>query len=130
VHSVATTGHLNRMRPINGSAVSSAKGVPPKPSSVVRNIPWYLPEVLRIDGTDFIAQVAQTCHHPVTYTVTVTLSPPNHKPNSLHHSRGHKLLLTCRHSLASLTSFGSSCQALLFVLKISPRVKDLFEHNL
>jgi hypothetical protein len=61
VHLVATTGHPDKMRPINGQAVSWAKGVPPKPGSVLKNIPWYPPGVLDIDGTDMIAQVVETC---------------------------------------------------------------------
>jgi hypothetical protein len=31
-------------------------------------IPWCLPEVLHINGTDFVAQVAQTCCRPVILT--------------------------------------------------------------
>jgi hypothetical protein len=34
---------------------------------VLRNIPWYLPGVLHIDGTDIVAQVAQTFYHLHTY---------------------------------------------------------------
>jgi hypothetical protein len=36
-------------------SVLGVKDVPSEPGSVLRNIPWYLPEALQIDGTDFIA---------------------------------------------------------------------------
>jgi hypothetical protein len=79
------TGYPDIMRPINGP-VSSVKGVPHEPSPMVKNIPWYLSEVLNIDiNTDFIAQVAQTCHHPVTKTLGNCISiTAYHNPNSLH----------------------------------------------
>jgi hypothetical protein len=115
------------------------KGVPSEPGSVLRNIPWYLPEVLQIDGTDFIAQVAETCYHPVTNTPGNCISITGHQkpitsyhnPNSLHHSRGHKLF-TCLLSCESRTApFDSSCQASLSAcVKNHPRVKDLFEYSL
>jgi hypothetical protein len=72
--------------------VSWRKCVPPEQSSVLRNIPWYLPEVLDIDGTNFIAQVAQICYSPVTYTPSNFISITGyHKPDSVYHFRGHKL---------------------------------------
>jgi hypothetical protein len=68
VHFFATTGHpLWRARSTEISTVSWAEDVRPEPSWVLRYISWYPPEVLHIAGTDFIAQVVQTCYHTVTY---------------------------------------------------------------
>jgi hypothetical protein len=111
---------------INGSAVSSTKVVLPEPVSVFRNIPWYLSEVLHTDGTDIIAQVSQTCYHPVTKTpgnciclsLTITslirCTTPEVTP---------ALTLVHLEQLLSVPAAKLQC-------KIHPRVKALFQHNL
>jgi hypothetical protein len=91
VHLVATTGHPEGRRSINGNSRRVMTQMCPT-RTVLRYIPWYLPEVLDIDGTNFIAQVAQICYSPVTCTPSNFISITGyHKPDSVYHFRGHKL---------------------------------------
>jgi hypothetical protein len=100
-----------RDAPDHGPAMSSAKGVPPEPSSVLRNITSYVPEILNVDGTDFIAQISQTCCHPISKTPIIIAS-------LIHCTTARPQLFSCPHSHVSRTApFGSSFQASLSGLR-------------
>jgi hypothetical protein len=94
--------------------------IPPEPSPVLGYIPRYLPEVLPIDGSDSIVQVAQTCYRPVTCNCTsIHCSTPgaiNYKPSPP--SRAPRTV-----------PFGSDCQTSLscglYVLKFTPESRTL-----
>jgi hypothetical protein len=87
------------------------KSVPPEPGSVLRNIPWYLLEVLHVDG---IIQVAQT-YCPITKTpgncirlsqayFTVPFPGPQiiHLPSLSCISNSYALVSSCQASLPRL----------------------------
>jgi hypothetical protein len=97
MHLVPTTGHPYKMRPINGPTVSHPK--------LVRGSRIYHGICQRF-YTDIIAQVAQTCCHPVTKTSGNCIAITDyHKPNSLHHSRGNKMIHLPSFSCISNSSF-------------------------
>jgi hypothetical protein len=77
----------------------------------------------------FIAQVAQTCYHPVTNTPGNCIS--------IHYTTSRSQLFTCRHSRTRTLDSPSVAAAKRHwlclacgTLKNHPRVKDLSEHNL
>jgi hypothetical protein len=74
-----------------------------------------------IDGTDIIAQVAQTCYHPITETIGKFLYHRLSEACFIAPLPGQRLF-TCRHSRTR-----TCC---LTCVKNHPRVKDLFRHNL
>jgi hypothetical protein len=79
-----------------------------------------------IDGTDIIAQVAKTCHHPITETPGNCISITGYqKPASLHHSRATDYSLAV--ILVLVPAAKLHCLA---CVKNHLRVKDLFRHNL
>jgi hypothetical protein len=130
VHLVATNSHPEKMRLIKGIPCHGPKG----PSWTLFGAQELSARGFIHCGTDFIAQVAQTCYLPVTNTRGNRISITSyHKPNSLHHPRATKLS-TCRHfhTRAFQTApFGSSCQASLSAcVKKQPPAKGLFEFHL
>jgi hypothetical protein len=92
--------------------------------------PWFGAQVLHIDSTDFIAQVAQTCYDPVTNTpgkcISVTSLIHCTTPGAINYSP----VLTLVH-LEQLRSVPvPKRHRRLPCVKNHPRVKDLFEYNL
>jgi hypothetical protein len=74
-----------------------------------------------IDSTDIIAQVAQTCYHPITETIGKFLYHRLSEACFIAPLPGQRLF-TCRHSRTR-----TCC---LTCVKNHPRVKDLIRHNL